>query len=260
MQKQHAWPEGHWNWPIKISHKHGVRCGNMIWIGGQVDLSPEGIVLNPGDLDKQTRAIIKNIGSVLSELGCDLTDLVNLNCFYVNDGTRDEAAFLRQVSRGLPADSCTAITLIPVPALAYENMLVEIEAIAMRGEDDSVLPRTYVQPGQAFLGSDKFCSAVRCAKMIFVSAQSLVDDDGNIVGVNRIVEQSRAVAQRLKQTLNSFGADFNDVVKTNRWYAGGDAIEDFEPAALDFAANFSEPGPAATGIPLPRHADPEILI
>jgi enamine deaminase RidA (YjgF/YER057c/UK114 family) len=103
--KQHVWPEGHWNWPIEISHKHGVRCGNMIWVGGQVDLSPEGVVLNRGDLNKQTQAVIKNIASVLSEFGCDLTDLVNLNCFYVNDGTRNETTFQHQVSRRLPADS-----------------------------------------------------------------------------------------------------------------------------------------------------------
>ena len=232
----------------------------MIWVGGQVDLSPEGVVLNPGNLNAQTLAVMNNIGSVLSELDCDLTDLVNLNCFYVNDGTEDEVAFLQQVAKGLPSGSGTAITLVPVPALAYENMLVEIEAIAMRGGDSRVLSRAYAQPGKAFLGSNKFCGAVRCEKMIFVSAQSPVDADDNIVGVNNIVEQSRVVAQRLKQALNAFGADFDDVVKTNRWYAGSDGIDDFEPAALDFASNFSEPGPAATGIPLPRHADPDILI
>ena len=26
MQKRHVWPVGHWNWPIEVNHKHGVRC------------------------------------------------------------------------------------------------------------------------------------------------------------------------------------------------------------------------------------------
>ena len=54
MQKTHCWPEGHWNWPVRVSHKHGVRCGEMIWIGGQVDMSPDAAVLNQGDLVVQT--------------------------------------------------------------------------------------------------------------------------------------------------------------------------------------------------------------
>jgi enamine deaminase RidA (YjgF/YER057c/UK114 family) len=160
----------------------------------------------------------------------------------------------------LPMGCCTAITLIPVPGLAYEGMLVEIEAVAMRAEDNSVLPRTHATPGQDFLGSSKFCSALRCQKMIFVSAHSPLDADGKIIGAGSIVEQSQAVVERLKRTLHAFGADFDDVVKINRWYAGSDGIEDFEPAAVEFASNFTEPGPAATGVPLPRHANSEILI
>ena len=35
MKRRHVWPEGHWAWPIQVSHKHGLRSGQMIWIGGQ---------------------------------------------------------------------------------------------------------------------------------------------------------------------------------------------------------------------------------
>ena len=31
MKRRHVWPEGHWAWPIEVSHKHGLRCGQMIW-------------------------------------------------------------------------------------------------------------------------------------------------------------------------------------------------------------------------------------
>ncbi len=260
MQKQYSWPERHWNWPINISHQHGVRCGNMVWVGGQVNLTSEGVVLNPGNIVSQTGAVIDNIGGVLADLVCDLTDLVNLNCFYVNDGTQDEKVFIQEIAKGLPPGTCTAITIIPVPSLAYEGMLVEIEAVAMRAEDNSILPRSYAESGKKFLGSDKFCSAVRCEKMIFISAQSPVDEQGNVVRDTGIIEQTQLVVTRLKRVLSAFGAEFDDVVKINRWYEGSDGIDDFEPAALAFAANFTEPGPAATGIPLPRHANPDVLI
>jgi hypothetical protein len=44
VRKQHVWPKDHWNWPIKVTHKHGVRCGGMLWVGGQVDLTSTGEV------------------------------------------------------------------------------------------------------------------------------------------------------------------------------------------------------------------------
>ena len=178
----------------------------MAWVGGQVNLTPEGVVLNPGNLAAQTDAVMDNINSVLAELGCDLADLVNLNCFYVNDGREDEAAFIQQIAKSLPANTCTAITLIPVPALAYDNMLVEIEAVAMRAKNGNLLPRTYADPDQHFLGSEKFCSAVRCGKMIFISAQSPIGESASGTLRQGIVEQTRTVAVRLQSVLRAFGA------------------------------------------------------
>ena len=63
MERRYAWPKGHWSWPIKVTHKHGVRAGQMIWMGGQVDLTERGEVRHQGDLaaqipevDRQSRA------------------------------------------------------------------------------------------------------------------------------------------------------------------------------------------------------------
>ena len=143
MQKRHSWPEGHWNWPIKIVHKHGLRSGDMIWIGGQVNLTPDGVVQNPNNLAAQTRAVVENITAVLNEFGADLTDLVFMNAFYVNDGSLDEAEFLDMIAAGLPVGTRTAITPIPVGWLAYDGMQVEIEAYAMRAENGGSLARDY---------------------------------------------------------------------------------------------------------------------
>ncbi len=260
MNKQHCWPKDHWNWPITVTHKHGVRCGDILWVGGQVDLTPDGVVLNPNDLPAQTTKVMQNLERVLTGLGASMDDLVHLICFYVNDGSVDEQAFLEMVSNGLSDGARTAVTPVPVSYLAYEGMRVEIECVAMRSVDGSAMARTYAEDTYPGCLPRGFCSAVRCGKMIFVSAQGPVDGKGSLVGEGKILDQSQAVASNIKRALNSFGADFDDVVKNNRWYAGGDAIDDFEPAALDFASNFSEPGPAATGIPIPRHADPKVLI
>jgi enamine deaminase RidA (YjgF/YER057c/UK114 family) len=90
--------------------------------------------------------------------------------------------------------------------------------------------------------------------MIYVSAQSPIDAAGKLLAPGDIVAQTRQVMSQIGTALGYFGAGFDDVVKLNRWYAGGGTVADFEPAALACAAHFKEPGPAATGIPIPRHA------
>ena len=254
MTRTYAWPEGHWNWPITINHKHGVRAGDMIHVGGQVALTSSGDVLYPGDLDRQVPCVMGYLANVLTELEADLADLVRLRCFYVSDGTVDEDAFLASVGACLPADAAPAVTAIPVPYLAYDGMLVEIEGIAMRAEDGGRLSReTVAADGPSPLPAP-FVQAVRCGQMIYVSGQSPRDASGTVTDPGNIVAQTHTVVGYVVDRLEPFGADLADVVKINRWYGGQGGIDDFEPAALACAGYFTEPGPAATGIPIPRHA------
>ena len=61
----------------------------------------------------------------------------------------------------------------------------------------------------------------------------------------------------MSAVLAGLGADLGDLVKINRWYVRQGALEDWQPAALEVANRFQEPGPAATGIPLPLYPDPD---
>ena len=254
MKRRHVWPEGHWAWPIKVSHKHGLRCGQMIWIGGQVDLTPAGEVLHPGALWAQIPVVIGHLRRVLEHLDCDLPDLVKLLCFYVNDGSIDETRFLEAVAAELPETARPAVTAVPVPYLAYPGMMVEIEAYAMRGEAGEPLARGYAATPTLSPLPARFAPALRCGKMIFVSGQSPVDGNDAVYRPGDIVGQTNQVMTQVGAALAEFGAGFDDVVKVNRWYAGRGTVTDFEPAALACARHFREPGPAATGVPIPRHA------
>lgn len=248
LSRTHGWPQGHWSWPIPVTHKHGVRCGDMIFVGGQVALDAQGKVLHASDLAAQTRAVMANIDRVLAALGADLGDAVKLIAFYVNDGGVDEAAFLADVARRLPAGTAPVVTAVPLPALAYPGLVVEIEAVAMRGADGAHLPR------QAVAGANAFSDGLRCGEMIFVGGQSAVDDAGGVQSPGDIVRQSELVMERIGAILAGLGADHDDVVKINNYYVGGGVFEDWEAAARIRARYFTEPGPAATGMPVPRHA------
>ncbi len=257
MEKQHAWPEGHWDWPIKVTHKHGLRCGPMIFLGGQVDLDSSGIVLDEGDLPAQIRAVMRHIDSVLTDLGVFLSDLVKLQVFYVPSPPLLDADVLAIIGACLPADARLAITMIPVPFLGYPGMRVEIEATAMRSEDGAALSRHLADPNGLAPLPLPFVHGLQCGTMLFVSGQPPRDAAGGVLNGGDIVAQSAHVMARIETILNALGADLQDTVKINRWYVGEGERADWEPAALAVARRFAEPGPAATGMPVPSYPDPQ---
>lgn len=258
LKHEHSWPDGHWDWPIHVSHKHGLRCGDMMYVGGQVDLDSRGNVQHPNDLTAQTAAVMASIGKVLAGFGAGLQHVVKLTAFYQNDGSGDEMAFLADVGRHLPKGARPVITAVPVPALAYPGMIVEIAAFAMRGRDGKDLPRKSVDvPGVAKLPAP-FAHGLRCGEMIFTSGLSAIEANGVIKHPGDLLAQSRFVMEQLGEVLGTFGANHDDSVKLNIYYTGGGKFEDWQGAARVRAGYFTEPGPAATGIPVPRHANGDL--
>ena len=150
--RSYAWPQGHWDWYQHLAFKHGVRAGEMAFVGGQVDKSSTGEPLHAFDLATQTAVVVRHIDTVLREFGAGLANVVKLVAFYATDGHVDETAFLADIGRhvlahgGAPDGVGPAITLVPLPCLALPGMMVEIEAIAMLGKDGERFPRPTANP------------------------------------------------------------------------------------------------------------------
>ena len=47
LPKRHSWPEGLWDWPIHLPYKHGLACGGLGFVGGQVSLDAQAQVIDP---------------------------------------------------------------------------------------------------------------------------------------------------------------------------------------------------------------------
>lgn len=226
-ERSHAWPEGHWDWLIHLSHKHGLKCGPLIFVGGQVDKDSQGKMLNLYDLDAQTDRVMDHIETVLGEFGAGLGNLVKLVAFVVNDGNLKEAAFLEKLAARLPsAVPRPAVTLVPLPWLAYPGMMVEIEAIAMVGEDG---------PKAVAGAAAGFSDALQVDEMIFTSAQ---------------VGSADRVATGLTTALAQLDAGLEDAVRLNLYYPSEGAAVDWQSAVEAMAAVFCEPGPVITALPL----------
>ena len=175
---------------LNTDDRHGVRRGEMIWVGGQASLYDQDDIKMLQNLRSQVNEAMERFSTILNELESDLHDLVFLLCFYVEDGTGSEGAFLNLLAANLPDGVKTAITVVPVPSLMHSDQLVEIEGYAMRRENGDRMSRTHSVSPKGLLKSDRFCSGIRCGKMIFVSGQSPIDQDACIYAPCDIVAQT----------------------------------------------------------------------
>lgn len=113
---------------------HVVRSAHRttIHVAGQVAYDVAGEVVGIGDLAEQTRQIYTNIGKALEAAGASMRDVVKTTLF-VRDLDPDKARIIRAARAPfLPADALPASTMIGVSSLARPELLLEVEAIAMR--------------------------------------------------------------------------------------------------------------------------------
>ncbi len=247
-------PDGHWRVGIAAHKSHGLQCGPLVFVGGQVDLDENAQMQNAGDLGKQASNSIAHMKTVLAAVGADAGDLVKLTVFYVSDGGIDENGVLDHLAACLgPLDGPgPVITLVPLEALAFPGMEIEIEAIAMREQNGARLSRAAAWDPDCPRLPPPFSQALRCGEMLFSSGITAVDGGGRIAAAGDLAGQSRLVLPKVDRLFRQLGADLWDAVKTNVFNVEGGSKEDWAAPALIRAGFYREPGPAATGIPLPR--------
>ena len=234
---------------IETNHSAGVRVGEMIFVGGQVDIGEGGTVRHPGDIAAQTEAAADAVDTILEELGATVEDVVKIVLFYVSAGEVDEPALLARLRnrfRGEPAPACMAV---PLPALSHPSMLAEIECIAMRGADGSRLPRQAANPEAHW--PTPFSHGIRCGEMLFVGAQSPLDRAGEVRAPGDVVEQARINIDNIARVVAGLGASLDDVCRFNTFYVGYGTAEDWKRAGRIRGNAFERPGVCGTGVPVP---------
>jgi len=131
LPKLHSWPKGHWDWPVHLPFKHGLKCDNMIFTGGQVSMNDSGEVVDHDDMLIQARTSMENIRRVIEPLGGDFPDVIKVNAFYAGHDNPETLHDNMQIRNGYFRKPGPASTGIPLDALAYEGMVTEFEIVAM---------------------------------------------------------------------------------------------------------------------------------
>ena len=112
--------------PFKIAQAY--RVGDLIFTSGQASIDDDGNIVGIGDFDAQARQTFKNLERVLQAGGSDLSKIIKLN-IYVTDMSQFPAVVaLREeyLTPPYPAD-----TLVEVSSLAFPELEIEIEAVAL---------------------------------------------------------------------------------------------------------------------------------
>ena len=250
LSRRAANPEAHWPWPFS----HGIRCGEMLFVGAQSPLDPTGALRAPGDVVEQARINIDNIARVVVELGASLDDVCRFNTFYVGHGTAEDwkrAARIRGNAFERPGVCGTGV---PVPALFPAGLTIRQEATGMLGLDGRTLPRTPSLPEGHWDWPIpvKAQQGVRIGNMIMIGGQISADANAKAVHPGDLEAQTRTTMDFVRRVVEDLGATLDDVAKVNAFYkdvAGADPERLHAHLAI-CSGYFSPPGPVSTGVPL----------
>lgn len=84
------------------------------------------------DFRKQVQHSLKNLKILLKHQGCEMGNIVKLTTLVVDHDDEKLQIIIEEFKKQWPNDKYPVNTLIPVPRLALNGMLVEIDAIAIK--------------------------------------------------------------------------------------------------------------------------------
>jgi 2-iminobutanoate/2-iminopropanoate deaminase len=114
--------------PMGYSHAvEATGAQRMLFVSGQVGVLADGTV--PTSVGEQAKAAVENVNAMLAQAGMANTDIAKVTIYLTDEAYLGE--FMAAAGSTLPSPP-PATTLLIVKALAAPNLLVEIEAIAVR--------------------------------------------------------------------------------------------------------------------------------
>jgi len=123
-------PEGMHHNPVfsqaVVAHGH---C-KTVYVGGQNAVDATGNIVGKGDVGVQAEQVLKNIETVLAEVGATPEDVIKWN-IYMLQGVDARAAHLVFHSKWGERENPPLVTVVYVAGLAHPDFLLEIEAVAI---------------------------------------------------------------------------------------------------------------------------------
>ncbi len=216
-RRERIMPEHAWDWSIPTPFSQGWLRGDKVYVGGQISADRQGKAVAAGEVGPQTVNTMAYIHSVLKDAGADWPDVVVLKVAYKHTGDAEQAkqtldAILEEVNRIFPRHR-PALVAFGVDLL-YEGLLLEIDALAVKGEGRPD-EREALQPMGCKTWADaesNFMPGWKVGNEIYLGGISAP-------GAASLQAQTEASMTRVAQVLSAGGGDYGDLVKLNVYVA-----------------------------------------
>ena len=123
-----------WTWQDALGFVQAIEVSGterVLVCSGQASVDADGNPLHEGDMTAQLAQSLDNLETVLTGAGFELSDVVRLNS-YTTDIQAFFEAWEAMAPRMAKAGGRVASTLLGVTSLAFPELLVEIEATAVK--------------------------------------------------------------------------------------------------------------------------------
>ncbi|HOS94240.1 MAG TPA: RidA family protein [Armatimonadota bacterium] len=111
-------------------YSHAVRCGDLLFVSGQLPADPATGALVEGGAGAQAARVLENLRVLLESLDSGLPHVLKTTVFLtdMDDFAEVNEVYARYFSQAPPARSCVAVAALP------KGARVEMDCIAALGE------------------------------------------------------------------------------------------------------------------------------
>lgn len=110
-------------------YSQAIEVGNLVFCSGQIPLDPvSGAIVGEGNVEAQTKQVMKNIEAVLTQAGVKFDNVVKTTIFLksMGDFPKVNPIYGEYFKAPFPARSTVEVARLP------KDVLVEIEVLAAR--------------------------------------------------------------------------------------------------------------------------------
>lgn len=127
MERTYLEPDG--LAPPPEPYAHAIRCGDTLYIAGQVAFDEQNRIVGVGDPKRQAEQVWRNIGLAVEGAGGTLADVVKITIFLKD--VRHAPAEISVRERLFEPGRFPVCTLVQVANLGVPELLMEVDAVAV---------------------------------------------------------------------------------------------------------------------------------
>ncbi len=110
------------------TYSQAVKCGNTVYLSGQIPLDPASMELVDGDMEANIVRVFENLKAVAEAAGGSLQDIAKLNIFLIDLGhfALVNEVMARYFEQPYPARAAVAVASLPKGAQVEMDGVMEL--------------------------------------------------------------------------------------------------------------------------------------